>query len=403
MRDDLLGLLEKADLALASSAGVVPEDTLAPLVAAVRSVRTRMAYPDDVLVVALAGGTGSGKSSLFNVLAGEELVDVGGVRPTTSLPAAAVPRPAGSSLDGYLDHLGIVERHVYEGGAACLLDLPDTDSVEVDHRHRVDALLPLVDVVVWVTDPEKYRDARLHHSYLAPLAAYGEQQVFVLNQIDRLAAGQAGQVLDDLVQALETDGFENPMVLPMSAAPPSGPPIGVERLRAALETRLGHTGVLYEKLLTDLAAAAARLEAEAGAGLDFDTRAVEVVANAADLLATGEASRAGEVLTDFLDRLASESGGLSAGRIEAVAATVPAHVRRISAELGEIEPVAEKRWFRRRRELADPMPRVERARDLLSEAIVRPTRAILAGRAVAVASVAELGVDVESLRSQARR
>ena len=143
MRERLTVLLEKADLALGSASGVIADDTLAPLIDSVRGVRTRLAYPEDVLVVALAGGTGSGKSSLFNAICEEELVDVGGVRPTTSKPAAAVPAGVGSSMDGYLDQLGIVTRHTHDGAKLCLLDLPDTDSVELEHRYRVDALLPV--------------------------------------------------------------------------------------------------------------------------------------------------------------------------------------------------------------------------------------------------------------------
>jgi hypothetical protein len=48
MRDRLVDLLEKADLALGSAAGVVDDEELAPLIDSVRAVRTRLAYPEDV-------------------------------------------------------------------------------------------------------------------------------------------------------------------------------------------------------------------------------------------------------------------------------------------------------------------------------------------------------------------
>ena len=403
MRDDLVGLLERADLALGSSAGVVGEEALAPLIDAVAAVRTRLAYPDDVLVVALAGGTGSGKSSLFNVFTGEDLVDVGGVRPTTSTPAAAVPSSAGSSLDGYLDRLGVSERHVYHGPGICLIDLPDTDSVEVEHRHRVAAVLPLVDMVVWVTDPEKYRDARLHGEYLNPMADYAPQLLFVLNQIDRLGRGEAGHVLDDLVQALEADGIEGPTVVPMATEPPSGPPIGLQGFTAALESRRQRRETLYGKLLTDLADTSRRLAAETGIGLDFDARAREVVEAAAALLVTGETTGATDTMTDFLDRLADESGGVTAAKIEAIAASVTSHVRRIEAELASQPPPPRRGWLGGRRTAPDPAERESHAGTLLTESVIRPTRAVLARRAVAVASVVELALEVESLRSGARR
>ena len=44
----------------------------------------RLGLGVETTVVALAGPTGAGKSSLFNAIAGEELVTAGVRRPTTS-------------------------------------------------------------------------------------------------------------------------------------------------------------------------------------------------------------------------------------------------------------------------------------------------------------------------------
>ena len=401
MRDALSDLLEKADLALGSAARVIQGEKLAPLIDAVENVRTRLSYPDDILVVAFAGGTGSGKSSLFNTLAGEELADVGGVRPTTSRPAAAVPASAGLSLDGYLDRLGVVDRHSYPGSGICLLDLPDTDSVSLDHRHRVDALLPLVDLVVWVVDPEKYRDARLHDDYLKPLSSYSAQFVFVLNQIDRLHEDDVDEVLLDLEVALDEDWVDEPTIV-AAASPPSGPPLGLDELWQALESkRVSHA--LFEKLLTDLAQTSRALGAEAGSGLGFDVRADEAVRAAADGLLAGDPAVATSTLTGFLDTIASESGdGPIGDQLENIAGAVPAHIRRIGDEL---EPQAQPSskwsgWFSKKAsEAALPDPQQVIAQ--LGEAVIRPARAVLARRAVAVASIAELGLAVEELRRKA--
>ncbi|MFP3881126.1 MAG: GTPase [Actinomycetota bacterium] len=404
MRDRLIGLLEKADLALGSAAGVIETQTLEPLIESVKAVRTRLSYPEDVLVAALAGGTGSGKSSLFNALCEAELVDVGGVRPTTSRPAAAVPVAAGAAMDGYLDRLGVEERHTHLGARICLLDLPDTDSVEVEHRHQVASLLPLVDIVVWVTDPEKYRDARLHDEFLKPLSDYEDQFLFVLNQVDRLTGDETDDVRDDLITALAEDGFTASRVITTSAAPPSGPPVGLEDLAAALEQKGADRGTLYGKLLTDLAATCRALEDKAGAGHDFDRRAADTVDRAAAELAGGKPTEAIEVLTDFLEALAAEAGGETAGKLTGIAADVPDHVRRIEGQLGS-EPVPAgwlRRLFSREGRRADTA-RVDRARALLDEAVIRPARTVLAKRALSVASIAELAVEVESLRPARER
>lgn len=400
MREDLIDLLERADLALASSAGVIEEAKLAPLIKAVGAVRTRLAYPEDILVVALAGGTGSGKSSLFNAFCGEELVDVGGVRPTTSLPAAAVPAAVGSAMDGYLDSLGVEQRHSYQGTTICLLDLPDTDSVETEHRHRVDAVLPLVDLVVWVTDPEKYRDARLHHEYLKPMSAYAGQFLVVLNQVDRLQPDQVEQVAADLSAALREDEMEDPGVIVMAAAPPVGPPLGLDEFMDTLQERTADRAALYEKLLTDLAETSYRLHGEAGTGLDFDVRANDTIGIAAEALVGGHPDEATDALSGFLESLVTETGGVTATRIGSVAAAVPAHVMRIEKELSRPELPTRRRWWRRPQPTDNPSQGADQARALLSESVVRPVRATLARRAVAVAAVAELAVAVESLRNK---
>lgn len=392
MRDRLTNLLDKADLAIASCSGIVDDAVLDPLIESVRHARIRLAYPEDVLVVALAGGTGSGKSSLFNALAEEEVVDVGGVRPTTSHPAAAVPVSVGSAVDGYLDLLGIDERHPVGTRGLCLLDLPDTDSVELDHRHRVDSLLPVVDVVVWVIDPEKYHDARLHNEYLAPSAGYAGQFVFALNQIDRLTEEEADQVKADLSRALASDGIDGPVVVATAAAPPAGPPMGVDELAAALERKRSQERALYGKLIADLAVTASSLEEATSPALDFDERAHPVLERASDHLVAGNADAATDELAGFVDGVARDVGGPVGEKIERLASDIPQHLQRIGTET---QPEASRRWFGRR----GPIPERDREQvaSLINEAVLRPVRAVLARRALARASVAELALGVHGL------
>lgn len=398
MRERIVDLVEKAELAVASSSGVVPAESLEPFIELLKTIRTRMSYPEDVLVVALAGGTGSGKSSLFNALVGEEIVDVGGIRPTTSEPAASVPASAGSRFDGFLDHIAVHERHSHEGLAMCIIDLPDTDSVEVGHRHRVDQMLPVVDAVIWVTDPEKYRDARLHHDYLAPLAAHWERFLVVLNQMDRLDPDELKTVLDDLESALGADGIPREVVLPVAASPPAGPPIGIDELIDRLVSMNQDRDVVTLKLVSDLASTTRALAAGAGDAMDFDARARAAVAEAAQDLEAGDTDGSASTLTAFLDELAAEVDGPTGQKIARLAADVGAHVTRVDSELNSA-PKA-RRWFHRRRAQSLDAA-VAEAR--LSEAVIRPARAVLAKRAVAMASIAELAIEVESLRRDVSR
>ena len=76
------------------------------------------------------------------------------------------------------------------------------------HRLEVDRLVALVDVLVWVLDPQKYADAAIHDRYLRPLARHGDVMVVVLNQVDRLAAGRTSRTpLADVRRLLAADGL----------------------------------------------------------------------------------------------------------------------------------------------------------------------------------------------------
>ena len=260
MHDSLVGLLDKADAAVAHSAGVLDPEVVESLALRAGNTRARLSYPEWIVVAALAGGTGSGKSSLLNAFAGEDVALTGAIRPMTSTPLALVPERAETMLGGFLDELGIPDRVLHRGPEwLCLIDLPDNDSVEVSHRHTVDAILPLVDVVAWVTDPEKYRDASLHHGYVERLARYQEQFLFVLNQTDRLSQGDVDGVAADFREALEQDGISAPEIVLMAADPVAGPPVGIEAFVDSLDAALDRRRVVQRKALADLAGVASEM------------------------------------------------------------------------------------------------------------------------------------------------
>ncbi|MCP4083987.1 MAG: ABC transporter [Actinomycetia bacterium] len=108
-------------------------------------------------VVALAGPTGAGKSSLFNALCGADISTTGVRRPTTGAVHGCV---WGDGAESLLNWLGVTHRHHLPAGDSgldglVLLDLPDFDSTATAHRVEVDRLVELVDLLVWVIDPQK--------------------------------------------------------------------------------------------------------------------------------------------------------------------------------------------------------------------------------------------------------
>ena len=121
----------------------------------VERVGQRLGLGLDATLVALAGPTGAGKSSLFNALAGEHVAAVGRRRPTTATAAAVAWGEASPAL---LEWLGVPRRHRAEDDGLAglvLVDLPDFDSVERSHREEADRVIELVDLLVWVVDPQK--------------------------------------------------------------------------------------------------------------------------------------------------------------------------------------------------------------------------------------------------------
>lgn len=177
----------------------------------------RIAAIDRGLIVLLVGGTGVGKSTLLNAIAGEQVVDTSVLRAHTDsfclyhhedVDTSFVGEDLGSSVHTAAHRArGLADKLV--------LDAPDIDSVVTEHRDLVNAMLPRVDLVIYVTSPEKYKD-RVPTQLLTNLK--GTQAfVFVLNQIDRVREHERDELLADAKSVIEGCGFANPPVLGVSA------------------------------------------------------------------------------------------------------------------------------------------------------------------------------------------
>ncbi|WP_329025298.1 YfjP family GTPase [Streptomyces sp. NBC_01423] len=255
-------------------------------------------------VVAIAGASGSGKSALFNALAGAQLSETGLRRPTTSSPLACSWTDGAAGLLDRLAVPGRLRRRPQPGAAAdealqglVLVDLPDHDSAARGHRDQVDRVLALVDAVIWVVDPEKYADAALHERYLRPLAGHAEVTFVVLNQIDRLPGEAADQVLDDLRRLLDEDG--------MAVGEHGEPGATVLSLSALTGEGVGELRELLGRFVQDRTAATRRLAADVDAAA-ARLRPVYVAEGRPGL---GEQAR-----EEFADRLAEAVGAAAAGQ-----------------------------------------------------------------------------------------
>ncbi len=249
----------------------LPDSSLVAAHTLVERAGNRLSLSRDHTVVALAGSTGSGKSSLFNALARLKLSPVGVRRPTTGVAHACVWGPL-EPANRLLDWVGVLPRHRFMRESALdgddeaamrglvLLDLPDFDSVERGHRLEVDRLLGLVDLIVWVVDPQKYGDRILHQAYLSQFRSHAAVTVVVLNQADRLSTQDTELVLEDLKRLLSEDGLAEAPVLATSAKQPGM----LNELRGSLETTVAERQAALRRVTGDLDAISEPLTAMIG-------------------------------------------------------------------------------------------------------------------------------------------
>ncbi|GAA4119507.1 hypothetical protein GCM10022215_22160 [Nocardioides fonticola] len=269
---DLAGRIEGLAAAVDGARGRLADADLDRAATVVSRAAGRMRLSSDHTVVAIAGATGSGKSSTFNALTGLELSAVGVRRPTTSWATACVWGADGAAE--LLEWLGIPPRHQTTRDSmldtrresnsmdgVVLLDLPDHDSTEVAHHLEVDRLVGLADMIIWVLDPQKYADAAIHDRYLAPMRSHADIMLVVLNHIDTVAEDRRQSMLDDVRRLLDADGLTEVPVLGVSAR--HG--LGLDELRARIERRVADKQLTRDRVEADLRALADDLVALDGA------------------------------------------------------------------------------------------------------------------------------------------
>jgi GTP-binding protein EngB required for normal cell division len=327
-----------------------------------RRIAERSGFPGDLYVLALAGGTGVGKSSLLNALAGAEVSQAGVRRPTTSEPIAWVPSNRLDAARPLIEWLGgatVRERAGDTSAPVAILDLPDLDSIDPAHAARVDAVLPRIDGVLWITDPEKYHDAVLHDVYLRQWMRRLDRQALVINKVDRLGDRDAERVQADLRARLSREGLPAVPVLLTSAVGDVAP------LRAWLDE-----GTEAKQVVSGRLAAEARMEAMAlaqAAGIDVADEPSPLVPD----------SRREAAVTNAQQKVLEVVDLPGLGR-QAVAATRLAAAPRGGGPLGVLRSIVERGSGVRERR-ADPEGYLRRWRDRggLSGA-VQPLREVVA-------------------------
>ena len=256
--------------AVAAARGRLDHDLLDAVQASVARSTERLRMSVSHTIVAIAGSTGSGKSTIFNALAGIDLSASGAQRPTTSTAKALVWSE--DDLQEMLGWLGVPKSDQYTRSSLTgasrtrlpegllLLDLPDHDSTEVAHHQEAERIVELADILIWVVDPQKYADAAIHHRFIQPLAGHRAVTMVVLNHIDQVPEERRVGMVRDLRKLLVADGMRDPRILATSARHGTG----MKELRTAIRRRVEENQNARLRVEADIRAAALRLQQVSG-------------------------------------------------------------------------------------------------------------------------------------------
>jgi energy-coupling factor transporter ATP-binding protein EcfA2 len=180
------------------------------------------------LIVCLTGGTGTGKSTLFNSLAGRIISNVGMRRPCTHTPVVYVHehakdqflrcpfldlnKTAGPSVNS--NEIMVSSHNDLQAMGVILVDTPDFDSVESANRSVADDFFVVGDIMMFVTSQEKYGDLA-GDQVLRRGRDWGKKAIVVMNKVASDAA------LADFRARLEADGaVDNPIRVERMESPP---------------------------------------------------------------------------------------------------------------------------------------------------------------------------------------
>jgi hypothetical protein len=166
-----------------------------------------------VLVVMLMGGTGVGKSTLLNALAAGTVAQASFTRPTTRDPVVYFHESIKPDrLDPALRHCRLAPHDRPGLAQKVLVDTPDLDSNDLANRDKLERLLPVADVVLYVGSQEKYHDRLGWDLFLQQRRR--RAFAFVLNKWDRClhSTGSGVRPDEDLLHDLHAEGFQSPLL-----------------------------------------------------------------------------------------------------------------------------------------------------------------------------------------------
>lgn len=244
-RDASKSLDEIERLAHSLRALVIDSETLREIDEALSRARSQLlGSPEPVLLVAIVGATGAGKSAVINALAGARIAEVGQTRPTTSMLRVYHHErvPVGGLPTHLLDDATFVSHRQETLRHKVIIDTPDLDTFITRHRERTLRLLKAAGLVLFTFSPERYLEERVWSIIREQVEV--SAAAAVLNKIDLTTDEERAQIIADLRQRFAEIGLGSIRVFPMAAEPGGERPgsaheaPGVAALRDYLEREL---------------------------------------------------------------------------------------------------------------------------------------------------------------------
>ncbi|MDY6854008.1 MAG: GTPase [Thermodesulfobacteriota bacterium] len=169
------------------------------------------------LKIGLLGGTGVGKSTIINALAGKTISVVSHKRPYTDKVVVYRHHEAETGFSKDYSFLSPPAVHdVKEIQHIIICDLPDYDSLIRTHQQMVVEFAVELDLLVWVVSPEKYADRSM--SELMKLLKKSKNNFsFALNKRDELGENDLARIIGSFTLLLQQFSVDNPRIFSISA------------------------------------------------------------------------------------------------------------------------------------------------------------------------------------------